>query len=130
MTFTCWHFFTCHLHYISYDNGSCAVVSHLHCVQLFGIIWTRAHQAPLFMGFSRQGYWSGLPCSPSGDLPAPGIEPKSPMSPALAGGFFTTSTTWEAPRHMNISGFGDPRGIYRTIPQRKLKNDFKISNKT
>ena len=39
-------------------------------------------------------------------------------------------TTWEAPRHMNISGFGDPRGIYRTIPQRKLKNDFTISKKT
>lgn len=44
--------------------------------------------------------------------------------------FFTTRTTWEAPRHMNISGFGDPRGIYRTIPPTKLKNDFKISNKT
>ena len=60
MTFTCWHFFTCHLHYISYDNGSCAVVSHLHCVQLFGIIWTRAHQAPLFMGFS--GKDTGVGC--------------------------------------------------------------------
>jgi len=43
------------------------------------------------MGFSRQEYWSGLPCSPPGDLPDPGIEPTSLMSPALAGGFFTTS---------------------------------------
>ena len=51
-------------------------------VQLFGIIWTRPHQAPLSMRFSRQGYWSGLPCSPSGDLPAPGIESIPPMSPA------------------------------------------------
>ena len=47
------------------------------------------------MGFSRQKYWSGLPCPPSGDLPDPGIEPSSLMSPALTGGFFTTSTTWE-----------------------------------
>ena len=43
------------------------------------------------MGFSRQEYLSGLPCPPPGDLPDPGI-----MSPALTGGFFTTSTTWES----------------------------------
>ena len=49
------------------------------------------------MGFSRQEYWSGLPCPPRGDLPDPGIKPVSLMSPALAGGFFTTSATWEAP---------------------------------
>ena len=42
------------------------------------------------MGFSRQEYWSGLPFPPSGDLPDPGIEPASPISPGLAGGFFTT----------------------------------------
>ena len=53
-------------------------------------------QAPLFMGFSTQEYWSGLPCPPPGDLPDPGTEPVSLLSPALAGGFFTTSTTWEA----------------------------------
>ena len=45
------------------------------------------------MGFSRQDYWSGLSGSPPGNLPNPGIEPKSLMSPALAGGFFTTSAT-------------------------------------
>ena len=50
-----------------------------------------AHQAPLSMGFSRQEYWCGLPCPPPGDLPRPGIEPLSLVSPALAGGFFTTS---------------------------------------
>ena len=49
------------------------------------------------MGFSRQEYWSGLLCPPPGDLPDPGIEPESPTSPALAGGLFTTSATWEAP---------------------------------
>ena len=48
------------------------------------------------MGFSRQDYWSGLLCPPPGDLPDPGMDPMSLMSLALAGGFFTTSTTWEA----------------------------------
>ena len=57
---------------------------------------TVARQAPLSMGFSRQEYWSGLPCPPPGDLPNPGIEPTSLTSPALAGGFFTTGATWEA----------------------------------
>ena len=64
--------------------------------QLFAILWTVAHQAPLSMGFSRQEYWSGLPCPPPGDLPNPGIEPASLMYPALAGGFFTTIATWVA----------------------------------
>ena len=45
--------------------------------------WTVAHKAPLFMGFFRQDYWSGLPFSPPGDLPGPGIEPAFPESPAL-----------------------------------------------
>ena len=45
--------------------------------------WTVAHQAPLSMGFSRQKYWSGLPCSPPGFLPYPGIEPMSPIAPAV-----------------------------------------------
>ena len=47
------------------------------------------------MGFSRQEYWSGLPCPPPGDLPDPGTEPKSLKSPSLASGFFTTSIIWE-----------------------------------
>ena len=46
-------------------------------------------------GFPRQEYWSRLPCPPPGDLPDPGIEPKSLMSPAFADGFFTTSFSWE-----------------------------------
>ena len=50
------------------------------------------------MGFSRQEYWSGFPCPPLGDLSDPGIKPKSLISAALAGRFFTTSTTWEAPK--------------------------------
>ena len=46
--------------------------------RLFVTLWTAARQAPLSMGFSRQGYWSGLPWSPPGDLPDPRIEPRSP----------------------------------------------------
>ena len=64
-------------------------------VQLFATLWTVAHQAPLSVKFSRQEYWSGLPCPPPGDLPNPGMEPKSLMSSALLGEFFTISPTWE-----------------------------------
>ena len=48
------------------------------------------------MAFSRQEYWSGLPCPPAGALPSPGIEPTSLTSPALAGKLFTPSAIWEA----------------------------------
>ena len=65
-------------------------------VPLFATPWTIAHQAPLSIGFSRQEYWSRLPCPPPGDLPDPGTEPTTLKSPALAGKLFTTSTTWEA----------------------------------
>ena len=54
-------------------------------------LWTVARQAPLSMGFSKQEYWSGLPCPPPGDLPDPGIKPMSLTSPALAYGLFTTT---------------------------------------
>ena len=54
--------------------------------------WTIAHQFPLSMGFFRQEYWSGLPFPSPGDLPDPGIKPASLVSPALAGGFFTSES--------------------------------------
>ena len=63
------------------------VLSH---VQLFVTEQTVAHQVSLSLGFPGQEYWSGLPFSPSGNLSDPGFEPKSPTSPALAGGIFTT----------------------------------------
>ena len=69
------------------------VLSCFSRVLLFVTPWTVAHQVLLSMGFSRQEYWSGLPCPPPGDFPYPGIEPAFFMSPALAGGFFTTSAT-------------------------------------
>ena len=63
-------------------------------VLLFGQ-WTVAYQAPWPMEFSRQEYWSGLPLPSPGDLPYAGMEPASLVSPALAGGFFTTNATWQ-----------------------------------
>ena len=68
----------------------------LSCVQLFATPWTVACQAPLSMGFSRKEYWSGLPCPSPAGLSDSGMEPMTLVSPALADGFFTTSTTWEA----------------------------------
>ena len=53
------------------------------CVRLFVTLWTVARQVPLTMEFTRQEYWSGLPCPPPGDLPDPGIKHMSPKSPAL-----------------------------------------------
>ena len=68
----------------------CVCVCVLSHVQLF------VAPAPLSMGFPRQENWSGLPFPPPGDLPDLGTEPASLVSPALAGGFFNTSTTLEA----------------------------------
>ena len=65
-------------------------------VWLFVTLWTIAHQSPLSLGFSRQEYWNALPCLPPGDLLDPGVEPAFLMPPALSGGLFTTSITWEA----------------------------------
>ena len=65
-------------------------------VQLFATLWTVAHQALLSMGFSRQKYWSGLP--PPENLPDAGMETTSPVSPALAGTFFTTEPPRKPPK--------------------------------
>ena len=77
-------------------TGGVCVLSHLRRVRLFATPWTVANQAPLSKGFSRQESWSGLLSLPPGDLPDPGTEPASLTSSALAGGFSTTSATWEA----------------------------------
>ena len=80
------------MNYIAIFSSNCrlhstSVVQLCSCVQFFAIPWTVAHQSLLSMGFSRQGYWSGLPFPPPEDLPDPGTEP---ASPALAAEFFTT----------------------------------------
>ena len=72
--------------------------------------WTVAHQVPLSMGFSRKENWSELPFPSMGDLPDPGIKPSSLMSPALAGGFFTTSATWEAAETRLVLLYHPPPG--------------------
>ena len=78
------------------------MLSHFNRVCLFATLWTVACQAPLSTGFSRQEYWNGLPCPAPGDIPNPGIEPMSLTSPALAGGFFTTSATWKAWSYVSV----------------------------
>ena len=107
---TCVTFICCQVGSLSLDHlGSPKDVVHIHNgmllllllpsrfsrVRLFATQWTVAHQAPLSMGLSWQEYWSGLPFPAPGDLPDPGIEPTSLMSPALAGGLFTSNASWE-----------------------------------
>ena len=68
------------------------MLSCFNLVWLFVTLWAIAHQVPLSMRFSRQEYWSGLLFPSLRDLPDSGIEPEFPMSPALAGWPFTTSS--------------------------------------
>ena len=81
--------------------GLSSCVCMLSCfshVRLFATPWTVAHQAPLSMGFSRQEYWSRVGCHVllQGIFPTQELNPTFLTSPALAGGFFTTSVTWQA----------------------------------
>ena len=73
------------------------VLSCFNRVWLSATLQIIAHQAPGSMGISKQQYWDELPCPPPGDPPDPGTEPTSLTIPALTGGFFTTSASWEAP---------------------------------
>ena len=78
------------------------MLSHFSRVRLFVTLWTGALQA-LSMGFSRREYWSGLPYPPQ-ELPNRGTEPATLKSPALADGFFTTSTTWPCLACLSVAG--------------------------
>ena len=60
--------------FVIYRFGCARLLSH---VQLFAAPWTVTHQAPLYVGFSKQEHWSGLPFPTPGDLPEPGIKPES-----------------------------------------------------
>ena len=94
------------------------------CVWLFVTLWTIACQAPLSVGFSRQGYGSGLPCLPPGNLPYAGIKP---TSPALAGGFFTTSATWEAHcphESLSFPRWYSPSSFLRAVKGQQLWETF------
>ena len=92
------------------------VLSHFSRVWLCVSLWTVASQAPLFMGFSRQEYWSRFPCPLPGDLPNSGFEPMFLMSPALAGSFFTTSSTQEVLLFANRNVSSDSCAQAHLIP--------------
>ena len=77
------------------------------------------------MGFSRQEYWSGLPCSSPRDPPDPGIKPESLASPAWAGGFFSTRATWEA---LSLQQSRGNRGPLCALPPRDLESLHKYPN--
>ena len=82
---------------------SCVCAQSLSRVQLFETPWTVACQASLPWNFSGKNTGAGLLFPPPGDLPDPGIEHESLSSPALAGGFFTTSATCLAKKLLNES---------------------------
>ena len=88
--FTCVHPFFYSLSLSSFISTVCVHAQGVSRVWLFVTAWTVAHQIPLSMEFSRPVYPSGLSFPPAGDLPGPGMEPTSPLSPVLAGGLFTT----------------------------------------
>ena len=107
------------------------MLSRFSCVRLCATPGTVAHQAPLSMGFSRQEYWSGLSSYPPGDLPDPGIKLPSLMSPAMASGFFTTSTTWEALfclyRNMTAHVHTKPIFSYPIISKQDIVSQYNAS---
>ena len=70
---------------MTYGPGCVCVLSHFSHVRLFATLWTVDRQAPLSMGFSRQEYWSGLPCPPPEDLLNPGIKQADSLPPAPLG---------------------------------------------
>ena len=86
----------------TYLHNSAQTVS---CVWLFVTPWTVACQDLLSMEFSRQEYWNGLPCTPPGDLPNPGIKPRDQTQVShIAGRFLTIWVTREAVINLNICG--------------------------
>ena len=85
----------------------CVCVQSLSCVWLFVTPWTVASQPPLSMEFPRQEYWSRLPFPPPGDLPDPGTELVSLVSPALARRFSTPEPPW-VPRHVASGQWHSP----------------------
>ena len=77
---------------VAYISSACVHAKSLQLCTTLCDPWTVAHQAPLPVGFFRQEYWSGLPCPHPGDAPEAGLKP---VSPTLAGRFFTSSATRE-----------------------------------
>ena len=84
------------------------VLSCFSCPRLFVAIWTVACQASLSLGFSRYAYWSGSPCPPPGDLPAPGAEPASMALPPVLLAGSEVSLGW-----LTTEPLRKPRGLFR-----------------
>ena len=95
-----------------HTNCRCTCV--LSPVWLFAAPWTVGHQAPLSMRFSRQEYWTRLPFPTPGDLLEPRIKP---MSPALAGGFFTTEPLWKPSTVIFIDSILLSTGVQKLYPR-------------
>ena len=87
-----------------HSSGVC-MLNRFSCIRLWETLWTAAHQTPLSMGFSRQGYWSGSHAFLQEIFPTQGLNPCL-MSPELAGGFFTTRATWDTSQLTLRLGFG------------------------
>ena len=81
------------------------VLSRFSRTRFFATIWTIAHYIPLSMGFSRQEYWSGLPCPPPGDLSNPGIEPASFVSSVQSSSVSQSRPTLCDPMDCSTPGF-------------------------
>ena len=97
----------------------CVYTQSLSHVRVFATPWTVAGWAPPSMGFPRQKYWSRLPFPPPGNLPNPEVKPKSPASPALAGGLFTSGPPAKPSKSIYEIKF------HKTIHQKKKKHDVK-----
>ena len=93
-------------------------VKSLSRVRLFVTPWTVAHQAPLSMGFSRQEYWSGLPFPSPGDLPDPGIKPRSP---ALQADALTSETPGKPKEDILVNVNNVPYSSVLCIPQGNMR---------
>ena len=102
----------------------CVCVCVLSHVWFFATLWTVAHQTALFMGFSRQEYWSGLPFPSPGDLPQPGIKP---MSPTLASEFFTIEPPEKPLAHSCVFGT-DMGNWYMPLANNNINQFFKSPN--
>ena len=98
------------------ESKNIVAVQLISFVQLFSTPWTVVHQAPLSMEFPRQGYWSWLPFPSPGDLLDPGIEP---MTPELAGGFFTPEPPGKAPKTVRKAK-SVLKEQYHTVPRTSL----------
>ena len=83
------------------------------------------HQAPLSMGFSRQKYRNGLPCTSPRDLLDPGIEPASLVSPALAGGFFTTAPPEKLDKYEDLTFCYPENSLFWITPIAKVSISMK-----